>query len=481
MLLRYFYDEKLSHASYLVGCQEKGVTVIIDPMRNITPYIQVTETEDMKIVGSLETHIHADFVTGSRELADQFGARLYLSDEGDVDWTYQNLESIDHQLLKDGDQFNIGNLVFDVMHTPGHTPESISFLLTDSGANINKPMGIFTGDFVFVGDIGRPDLLEKAAGLEGTAASGAMAMYQSLKRFKSLPDYLQVWPAHGAGSACGKALGAVPSSTVGYEKQFNWALNVEDETAFIHELLHGQSEPPTYFSIMKQVNKLGIELIKDTPVINVISSLVDIQKLLSEEQQVIDTRAPQLFAASHLPGTINIPFRQSFTNWAGWLVDYSKPLFLLASPGNIQEIQIALHSIGIDQIAGYADVEEIINTAPEASLESYENITPNETKKLIDNQEVYILDVRNQSEWNDGHIEQAQHIMLGKLPKRISELNQDKKIIVHCKTGFRSAIAVSILQSSGIHNVANMTGGYLAWKADTPVLGASHSPIFVKS
>eukprot|EP00130_Batrachochytrium_dendrobatidis_P008536 XP_006683411.1 hypothetical protein BATDEDRAFT_28926 [Batrachochytrium dendrobatidis JAM81] len=469
MLLRYFYDEKLSHASYLVGCQEKGVAVIIDPMRNITPYIQVTEAEGMKIVGSLETHIHADFVTGSRELANRFEAKLYLSDEGGDDWKYENLELIAHQLLKDGDQFHVGNLVFDVMHTPGHTPESISFLLTDSDANVDKPMGIFTGDFVFVGDIGRPDLLEKAAGLEGTAESGAKTMYQSLKRFKSLPDYLQVWPAHGAGSACGKALGAVPSSTVGYEKQFNWALNEEDEAAFIHELLNGQSEPPTYFPIMKQVNKLGIDIIKNTPKINVISSLADVQKLLSDGHQVIDTRAPELFAASHLPGTINIPLRQSFTNWAGWLVDYSKPLFLLANPENLQEIQVALHSVGIDQIVGYADVEDIINTAPKASLESYENITPNETMKLLDNQEVYILDVRNQSEWDDGHIEQAQHIMLGKLPKQISKLNQDKKIIVHCKTGIRSAIAVSILQANGIHNVANMTRGYSAWKASVPV------------
>ncbi|RDW16448.1 MBL fold metallo-hydrolase [Oceanobacillus arenosus] len=463
MLLRYFYDEKLSHASYLVGCQEKGVAVVVDPMRNIAPYIHATGTENLKIIGALETHIHADFVTGSRELADRFNATLYLSDEGGADWKYQNLESFNHQLLKDGDRFNIGNIIFDIMHTPGHTPESISYLLTDGGGNVDKPMGIFTGDFVFVGDIGRPDLLEKTAGIDGSSEAGAKAMYQSLQRFKLLPDYLQVWPAHGAGSACGKALGAVPSSTVGYEKQFNWALQDMDEAAFIMELLDGQPEPPAYFSVMKRVNKVGMDLVKNVSQSKIITSLGDVQTLLRDGQQIIDIRSPEKFAAGHLPGTVNIPLRQSFTTWAGWLVDYNQPLYLLANAEDVEEIQVALHSIGIDNIRGYADVEAIIANAPSSLLESYENITPAEMKELLKNQEIYVLDVRNQSEWNDGHIEQAKHIMLGTLTKRIAELNQDKKIIVHCKTGLRSAIAVSILQANGISNVANMTGGYSAW------------------
>ncbi|WP_145653444.1 MBL fold metallo-hydrolase, partial [Bacillus paralicheniformis] len=213
MLLRYFYDEKLAHASYLVGCQKTGEAIVIDPGRNLKPYLQAAEDEGLNITAAAETHIHADFVSGARELGATHQAKLYLSDEGDADWKYQYVDELKHQLVKDGDRFSIGNLMFEVMHTPGHTPESISFLLTDGGGNADRPIGIFTGDFVFVGDIGRPDLLEKAAGIKGTSQSGAREMFKSLGKFKQLPDYLQVWPAHGAGSACGKALGAIPTTT----------------------------------------------------------------------------------------------------------------------------------------------------------------------------------------------------------------------------------------------------------------------------
>ncbi|MGE7767530.1 MBL fold metallo-hydrolase [Peribacillus sp. NPDC096540] len=463
MLIRYFYDEKLAHASYLVGCQATGEAVVVDPMRNITPYIQTAEKENLNIVGALETHIHADFVSGSRELADRFDTKMYISDEGDKDWKYQNLENVPHQLLKDGDKFTIGNLVFETMHTPGHTPESISFLLTDHGGGADKPMGIFTGDFVFVGDIGRPDLLEKAAGIQGTSESGAKAMYKSIERFKELPDYLQLWPAHGAGSACGKALGAVPSSTVGYEKQFNWAMKFNDEQSFSRALLEGQPEPPYYFAVMKHVNKVGIELIKNLQELKVISSFEEMQKVMAEGHQIVDTRTAEAFAEEHISGTLNIPFNKSFTTWAGWLVDYTRPLYVLVDPEIVQEMLIALRSIGIDDVAGFGDVEEILKGAPSSSLEMYESITPLEAQPLIDNNEVHVLDVRNETEWNEGHMEQAQHIMIGNLLKRIDEVKKDKKIVVHCQSGVRSAIAMSILQAKGISNIVNMTGGYSTW------------------
>lgn len=192
MLLKYFYDEQLAQASYMVGCQAAKEAVIVDPARDVEPYIEAAKQEGMKLVGALETHIHADFVAGSRELATRLGTTMYISDEGNSDWKYQNIDHLPHQLLKDGDEFKLGNLTFGVMHTPGHTPESISFTLTD--VNADEPMGIFTGDFVFVGDIGRPDLLEKAAGMEGTSEAGAYDMFDSLERFKALPDFIQVWP-----------------------------------------------------------------------------------------------------------------------------------------------------------------------------------------------------------------------------------------------------------------------------------------------
>lgn len=464
MLLRYFYDEKLAHASYMVGCQACGVAVIVDPMRNIQPYVELAEKENLKIVGALETHIHADFVAGSRELADRFGATMYISDEGDENWKYQNLEGIPHKLLKDGDQFKIGNLIFEVMHTPGHTPESISFLLTDRGGVADKPMGIFTGDFVFVGDIGRPDLLEKAAGIKGTADAGAKVMYHSVERFKALPDYLQVWPAHGAGSACGKALGAVPSTTVGYEKQFNWAMHFDNEGEFVKALLEGQPEPPYYFAVMKSVNKIGIELLKNLPELKVIDSLEEIESLIAEGNQVIDTRSSAEYAKGFIAGTVNIPYNNAFTNWSGWIVNYDKPLYLLAKPEQMDEMMIALHSIGIDKVLGYADVDQVLAQAKE--LDSYENITPLEAKEMLANDDVALIDVRNLTEYEAGHIEGAQHIMLGTLKNRLAEVPADKKLVVQCQAGGRSAIAVSVLKANGFNNLVNMQGGYGQWVKD---------------
>ncbi len=263
MLLKYFYDTALAHASYMVGCQKTKEAVIVDPGRDIGQYLAAAKREGLTIVAVAETHIHADYVSGARELAERVGAKLYVSDEGPADWKYVYAKDYDSQLLKEGDVFHIGNVSFEVMHTPGHTPESISFVLTDEGGGASKPMGIFTGDFVFVGSIGRPDLLEEAAGLAGTAETGARDLFRSAQRFKQLPDYLQVWPAHGAGSACGKGLGAIPSSTVGYEKMFNPALQITDEQEFVDYILADQPEAPKYFAVMKRVNKEGPQVLGD--------------------------------------------------------------------------------------------------------------------------------------------------------------------------------------------------------------------------
>ena len=463
MLLRYFYDDKLAHASYVVGCQETGEAVVVDPMRDILPYVELAKRENLKIVGALETHIHADFVSGSRELADRFGTKMYISDEGDKVWKYQNLENLSHQLLKDGDKFTIGNLVFEVVHTPGHTPESISFLLTDTKA-ADLPLGIFTGDFVFVGDVGRPDLLQKAAGIQGTSESGAKEMFKSIESFKELPDYLQVWPAHGAGSACGKSLGAVPSTTVGYEKLFNWAMQFKDEMAFMEELLAGQPEPPYYFAVMKSVNKVGPELIGNLPEPKPIDRFGDIKNLLEKGAQILDLRPADAFSQGFIPGTINIPFNKSFTNWAGWVVDYKKPVYILVDPASLDEVVISLHSIGIDQVLGYGDAGTIIGQA--GDLDKYDNVTIEEAKEMIDNGKANVLDVRNQTEYDEGHIKNASHIMVGTLKNRLEEVDASKTIIVHCQGGARSAIATSLLKAKGIDNIVNMPGGSSKWSTE---------------
>ncbi|WP_417745884.1 MBL fold metallo-hydrolase [Rosistilla oblonga] len=460
MLLKYFYDEKLAHASYLVGCQRDKVAVVVDPGRDIEPYLAMAEKEGLKLVGVAETHIHADYVSGARELADRVDATLYVSDEGPADWKYLFLDGYKSVLLHDGDHFMVGNIRLDVLHTPGHTPESISFMLTDEGGGANKPMGIFTGDFVFVGSIGRPDLLEEAAGLTGTAEPGARDLYKSAERFKALPDYLQVWPAHGAGSACGKGLGAIPSSTVGYERLFNPALQFDDEEAFVRYILADQPEAPKYFAVMKRVNKEGPRVLgaghhhKMLPVAGLADAV--------QAGNVVDLSAAPEFGKAHYPGTINIPVGM-LAAWAGWLVDYDKPTYLICEPQQLEAAARVLHKIGVEEILGAFDTNEVRSQG--LANESYPTCSPDELAAKIETGDVKLIDVRSDEEWNEGHIAAAEHRFLGRLPRTLAELPRDQKLVVQCRSGARSAIGVSVLQAAGFQNVVNLTGGYTAWKA----------------
>ena len=356
MLLKYFYDKALAHASYMVGCQKAKVAVVVDPGRDIEQYLEMANREGLKLIAVAETHIHADYVSGARELADRVGTTLYVSDEGPAEWKYQFADQYEHQLLKDGDSFIIGNIRFDALHTPGHTPESISFLLTDEGGHADRPMGIFTGDFVFVGSIGRPDLLEEAAGLANTAEPGARDLFHSAEKFKQLPDFLQIWPAHGAGSACGKGLGAVPSSTVGYEKLFNPALQFTDEERFVQYILSDQPEAPKYFAVMKRVNKEGPDVIGDKGLPE--SQPIDDLNSALDAATVIDLSPSDQFAVGHVPRTINIPTAM-LAGWAGWVVDYSKPAYLIADPSQLPESSRVLRKIGLDDVRGYFDASKV--------------------------------------------------------------------------------------------------------------------------
>lgn len=463
MLLKYFYEQKLAHASYLVGCQATGEAIVIDPGRDADVYLHEAEANDLQIVAAAETHIHADFVSGSRELAERTGARLYLSDEGDEAWKYLFADAYDHALLKDGDRFMVGNVRFDVLHTPGHTPEHLSFLLTDT-AGADRPMGIFTGDFVFVGSVGRPDLLEKAAGIRDTAVAGARQMFHSVQRFKGLPDYLQVWPAHGAGSACGKGLGAVPSTTVGYEKMFNPALAFEDEEAFVEDLLAGQPEPPRYFAVMKRVNKEGPPLLHTLPTPEHLPAR-RILSLLEAGAAVVDVRDAEAFAGRHVAGSINIPLPE-LALWAGWLIDYEQPLYLVIDGDKVHDAVHDLHYIGIDEIGGYFE-PQAIDVLAEAGHppQSYDVTTADRLADRILNEEVVVVDVRNESEWEEERLPGAVHIMLGYLPQRAREIIDSKPVVVQCRTGSRSAIGASILQAAGAEDVINMQGGLRDWAA----------------
>ena len=462
MFFRSFFDENLAQMSYMVGCQRTGEAIVIDPARCIDPYLKTAKKKGLRIVAAAETHIHADFLSGSRELAKDCNASIYVSDEGSEGWKYQHMDGADYMLLKDGDKFKLGLIEFKVMHTPGHTPESISFILTDQGAGSSQPMGIFTGDFVFVGDIGRPDLLEKSAGIAGSAELGARQMFQSLQKFKQLPDFLQVWPAHGAGSACGKALGAVPMSTVGYEKLNNWALKEEDEEKFIETLLGGQAMPPKYFAMMKKMNKMGPALVNHTE----IDKLKNADELERYDSNTIllDTRRAAEFAKSHFKGAINIPINESFTNWAGELISYDQDIVLIATEEKMEMIKKSLFSIGLDRVVAF--IEPTIVLAAQDFTESYEEVNVQQLNDLLADDRFYLIDVRNQSEWDEGRIEGADHQRLSVLVDHLDELPKGKTYLVHCRSGARSAIAASLMQANGYKDVMNVKGGYLAWRKE---------------
>jgi len=457
MFFQHIYDKSLAQASYFIGCQQAGVAAVIDPKRDVDSYLEIAKENKMTITHILETHIHADFLTGSRELAALTGAKLYLSAEGGAGWEYE----FNHEGLKDGDILNIGNLAIKVLHTPGHTPESISFLLTDKPAS-PEPVMLFTGDFVFVGDIGRPDLLEKAAGIKGTMDIGASQMYDSIKKFNALADYIQVWPGHGAGSACGKGLGAVPSSTVGYEKMRNWAFQYpNDKNGFVKYLLADQPEPPKYFAMMKKLNKVDRPLLTKVPKLKKINS-DELKTALEKNIKLIDTRNKNDFANGFIPGSINIQDKDSFATWAGWFLNYDEPFILLAEEGRLDELTRKLMRIGLDNIAGYIPDVKTWEDAG-GRLEKAHTISLDEFKNLSKNNSIQVVDLRGATEYNSGHIKGADHIFVGTLLNNLDKVSKEKKVVLHCQGGDRSSIGYSLLAKKGFNNVLNYSGGINEW------------------
>lgn len=463
MFFQHVYDKSLAQGSYVIGCQATGEAIVIDAQRDIDVYLDIVKQNNLRITHITETHIHADFLCGSRELAAVTGAAMYLSDEGGADWQYH----FAHNGLKDGDVMRVGNLRLKVMHTPGHTPESVSFLLTDRPAT-EKPVMVFTGDFVFVGDIGRPDLLEKAAGLIGTKEAGASQMFQSLKKFAALPEYVQVWSAHGAGSACGKALGAVHSSTVGYEKIRNWAFQYgENEKGFTDYLLADQPEPPKYFAMMKHLNKVPRTLLIEVPRHTKLSKKQFIDAY-DKGIKVIDTRDKADFARGFIPGSLNIQGNNSFSTWCGWLLNYQEQFILVADDSQVEDLTRKLMRIGLDNMYGYiSDLKDLdieLRTADVIALDEFTTCTGNEGVQLVD--------VRGASEYEAGHVEGAVNIFVGTLQDNLDQIRKDRQVVIHCQGGDRSALAYSILVKNGFENVKNFSGGMKAWlSAEGKIVG----------
>lgn len=457
MFFQHVYDKSLAQASYFIGCQQQGVAIVIDPKRDVDTYLEIARQNNMKITHVAETHIHADFLSGSRELAALTGASLYLSDEGGPDWQYE----FPHVGLKDGDEFKVGNLKFEVIHTPGHTPESISFLLTDVPAS-REPVMLFTGDFVFVGDVGRPDLLEKAAGLIGTQTAGAKALHKSLRLFSELPDFIQVWPGHGAGSACGKALGAVPSSTVGYEKIRNWAFHYEgDEEGFRKYLLEDQPEPPKYFAMMKRLNKVDRPLLTEVPKLKRLTTN-QLKDALRKGIKVIDTRPKAEFARGFIPGTINIQGNNAFATWMGWFISYEEPFILLAEESTLDDLTRKLMRIGLDNAIGYVDgVEGWISSGE--PLAKSDIISLHEFENILKANHTQVIDLRGAAEYKAGHIEGTDNLFVGTLEENLDRIDKSNPVVIHCQSGDRATIGYSILARHGFRNIRNYSGGMNEW------------------
>ena len=472
MFFQRFYDAKLAQASYLIGCQRTGEALVVDPNRDVEQYIAAADREKLRVTHVTETHIHADFVSGSRELARRAGAQLILSDEGGADWRYAYAAGDGARLVRDGDHIMVGNIRIEVIHTPGHTPEHVSFLVTDTPASAG-PWGILTGDFVFVGDVGRPDLLERAAGHAGTMEAGARTLFRSLERFRALPDHLQVWPGHGAGSACGKALGAVPSTTVGYEKIGNWGVATRDEEAFVQMVLEGQPEPPRYFAEMKRINRDGPRILGSFPRPARLPAET-LQSLLRAGETVVDIRPAAAFAQGHVPGTLNIPMNGAFTTWAGWLLPYDRDIYLLVGDDAPQSVDAAVRDlamIGLDRVAGVFGSGALDGwRAAGHAVASIEQVDVSDVAAALDGGAATVLDVRGRAEWEAGHLPGVANIPVGYLVERLGEIPRDKPVIVQCESGSRSAIAAGLLQAHGVADVRNFTGGYVAWRdAGLPV------------
>jgi hydroxyacylglutathione hydrolase len=460
MILKRIYDETLAQASYLVGCEKTGSAIVVDPNRDIERYLAAAQHEHLRIEYVTETHIHADFASGARELAKRTGASLLLSAEGGGDWLYRFAAAENARLLRDGDVVDVGEVKLDVRHTPGHTPEHIAFLATDR-ATSDSAVGMFSGDFIFVGDVGRPDLLERAANARGTMEGLAKDLYSSIAATASLPDYLQIWPGHGAGSACGKALGALPSTTLGYERIANWAFKVDDESRFVREVLAGQPEAPKYFAMMKAINRDGVPPVPTRALAPY--DLPLLRRALSAGTTVIDARSTADFAAGHIPGTLNLPTGTSFTTWAGSLLPYNRDVVILADdPARIERARLSLTLIGLDRAVGYAGAD--VRAAWASEVGPLERVTQISVQDLVRSIQRTIIDVRSRSEWNAGHLPNASHHYLGDLVEQTKDLPRETPLALHCQGGTRSAIAASLMQARGFTNVANVRGGYRAWE-----------------
>lgn len=465
MLFERFEDRGLAHYSYAVGSRAEGRVAIVDPRRDVDVYTRYAARRGLEITHVLETHIHADFASGARELARRTGAE-FLASAHDRGESYE--VGFPHRDLEDGEAVSLGTVKIQALHTPGHTPEHLSFLLFDLDGSPEVPQRMLSGDFLFVGSVGRPDLL----GAEATRGL-AERMFGSLReRLAPLPDGLRIHPAHGSGSMCGSGMGSDAASTLGLERASNPYLDPDlDREAFVKKLVGTVPPFPPYYRRMKELNSRGPALLDELPGLRGVAA-ASFRQLVDRGHLVVDVRDRLAFAGGHIPGSYGIELDPSLSTWAGWLLPPDRPLLLVAAAEDDVEPAVRrLVRVGLDDVRGYllGGVKGWIDAG--YPVESLPQLPP---RQLRERQEedgrMRVLDVRTEEEWRSGRIAGARHVMLGELPDRLGELPRDEPLAVVCDAGYRSTVAASLLRRSGFREVLNVTGGMGAWKhAGLPV------------
>ncbi|MEX2580795.1 MAG: MBL fold metallo-hydrolase [Verrucomicrobiales bacterium] len=455
MFLRQIHDPALAQYAYLIGCQRTGEAVVIDPERDVDRYLQLARENDLELTSVADTHIHADYLSGARELVERHGMKGYFSAEGGDEWQFEWAKGRKGvTLLRDGDSFHVGKIEIKALLTPGHTPEHLSFLVIDHGGGADDdPMALLSGDFLFVGDVGRPDLLESAAGQAGAMKPAARTLYESLRRTAALPGFLQVLPAHGAGSACGKSLGAVPSSVLDYERRHNSALRLAlegEREDFVGTILDGQPEPPPYFARMKRDNRRGPALLAD-------GRLPEPRRISADElggwveaegRRILDLRSDrEAFMERHARGALFAPRsggRHSVA--AGSYVDEDEAVLLLVnSEDEVAPVVRDLIRIGLDRVEAWMPVGEALEAGEWTT--SIRRITTSELGQELEGGG-QVLDVRGAGEFAAGHVKDAVNVAHTRLLPRLGEVPEGR-LLVHCETGRRAAMAAAFLASEG--------------------------------
>jgi hydroxyacylglutathione hydrolase len=453
MYFEQFYLTCLSHASYMIGSE--GEAAVVDPQRDVDIYLQAAKEKNLKIRHIFETHLHADFVSGHKELAARTGAKIYIGAQANAGFS--------HVPLTDGSEVKIGAVRVRALETPGHTPESICLVVTDEEKS-SQPTAVLTGDTLFIGDVGRPDLAKTH-----TPNQLAGLLYDSLhKKLLALPDAVMVYPAHGAGSLCGRAMRAERSSTIGTERLTNYALQIKSREEFIAQLTTNLPTRPDYFLEDAEINRSGAPTLTELPPLPALSP-AEVQALLRQNANLLDVRPGDAFAARHVPGSIDIALSGQFASWAGGILGiHSKPVLVGDTNEQVEEARLRLARVGIEDLRGYLAGGVAAWQKAGLPMAKTSQISPQElNQKLRDGslRPVDVLDVRREGEWQAGHIDRVQCHPLDTFAQGLPAVNNnnERAVAVHCKSGYRSMIACSLLQRAGHRNVINVAGGFDAW------------------